>query len=313
MKKSLQKLITDYPLYKSFIGDDKYYQSEESFTDPFSFQEETFHSFCPLESHQTTFEIQLPKNDFEYWAKMPGGDIPDEVYDDSGKINFTQHFIGRCKSCKNFKMDIFLHVYSEEEIPNRKGDVFRVIEGSKEFKPIDETKDSHPKIFIEKIGIFPEPKIHIDKALQKYFDRETENLYFKAIKSFKENLGIGSFSYYRRIIEKELLNILEDISKLEASDPKLKRIVSDYKKTRKAHSIYENIYEYLPVSLKSLNANPLKFLYQQTSKGLHSIDDKECLERAEKIDMILKFVIKKIQEENSEILEIRNAIKDLDK
>jgi len=313
MKKSLQNLITEYPLYKSFIGDDKYYQSEESYTDPFSFQGETFHSYCEEENHRTTFEIQLPIIDYKYWAELPGGDIPEQVYDNSGKINFTQHFIGQCQSCKKFKIDLIFRVWSDVEIPRQTGQIFRGNLDSKEFQLIDETKENHPKIFIEKIGIFPPNQIHLDKSIKKYFDRETENLYFKALKSYNENLGIASFAYFRRIIEKELINILNDIAELEASNPKLKKMISEYKNTKKAYSIYENIFEFLPVSLKSLGENPLKLLYQQTSEGLHSISDKKCLERAENINMILKFVIKKIQEETSEILDIRNAIKNLGK
>ena len=311
MKKPLQELITDYPLYKAFIADDKYYQSEESFTDPFSFEEEVFHTFCPNENKETTFELKLPKNDYDFWAKQPGGDIPLQVYDNSNKIDFTQHFIGKCMSCKNFKMDITFHVWSDIEISRKTGEIFRRQKGSEEYKLIDEIKESHPKIYIEKIGEFPVPHIKIDPVLKKYFDRETENLYFKALKSYRESLGIGSFAYYRRIIEKELINLLEDIAMLEVSDPKLKIMVSEYKKSNKAYHIYENIYQYLPNSLKNLGTNPLKLLYQQTSEGLHSITDKECLDRAEKIDLILKFVIKKIQEEKSDILTIRNAIKDL--
>ena len=77
--------------------------------------------------------------------------------------------------------------------------------------------------------------------------------------------------------------------------------------------IYENIFDYLPSSLKGLGDNPFQLLYKQTSKGLHNLSEKECLERAHNINQLLKFVIRKLNEEKSEILEIRQVIKELKK
>lgn len=57
--------------------------------------------------------------------------------------------------------------------------------------------------------------------------------------------------------------------------------------------------------------NPLQLLYNQTSEGLHSLTEEECLNRANSIATLLDFTIKKINEEKSEILEVKNAVKHL--
>lgn len=60
-----------------------------------------------------------------------------------------------------------------------------------------------------------------------------------------------------------------------------------------------------------LGDNPIKLLYNQTSNGLHSLTEEECLEKAQKILTLLEFVIKKINEEKSEIKELKDTIKGL--
>ena len=312
MKKSLSEFISEYPLYKEFLAEEKYQISEESFTDPYSFHEESFNHFCEQEKHSTTFQLQLPEESMTFWASQSGAQIPDEAYNEENKLDFIHHFIGVCQSCKQFKIDLLLHIWSDKEIPRKKGYILKFDDETKKYKSVDEIGDDQPKIFIEKIGVYPEKQIYLDKDIKKYFDRESENLYYKAIKSYNETLGIASFAYFRRIIEKELERILNDIAELNGSEHKLKDYIEEYKNSKKAHLIYENLFDLLPKSLQSLGVNPMKFLYKQTSEGLHSTNDKECLEKAGKIDMILKFVIKKISEENSELAKIREAIKGID-
>lgn len=313
MKKSLSELISDYPLFKEFIADDKYLISQESFIDPYSFHEESFNHFCEYENHSTTFELELPEHSLHYWASQPGNKIPEEVYGENGRIDFIHHFVGICQSCKRFEINLLLHIWSDKEIPKEKGNVLRFDETINKFRSVDEIEKDNPKIYIEKIGVYPERQVKLDIDVKKYFDRESENLYYKAIKSHKEALGIASFAYFRRIIEKELVRILNDIAELNGADHKLKDFIEEYKHSQKAHLIYENVFDLLPKSLQSLGVNPMKFLYKQTSEGLHSTSDKDCLKKAGQIDLILKFVIKKINEENSELSKIRDAIKDIDR
>jgi hypothetical protein len=52
-------------------------------------------------------------------------------------------------------------------------------------------------------------------------------------------------------------------------------------------------------------------LYNQTSEGLHSLKESESLEKASKILVLLEFVIKKINEERSEIKDLKDIVKGL--
>lgn len=202
-----------------------------------------------------------------------------------------------------------MHVWSDNIIPDNKHYLLAGPPGSPPV--INKFADINANIFIEKIGLFPQQNIVIDSEIKKHFDRETNNWYYKALKSVQQNYGIGAFAYFRRIIEKELLKIVEEIAELNAADPGLKKLVSEYQNTSQVYSIYENIFDLLPKSLQSLGNNPIKILYNQTSEGLHSLSEEECLSRSSSINLLLIFVVKKINEEKSEILKVREALKAL--
>ena len=307
---SLSIFLTEYPLYKEFLAVEKYEPSYGGYTDPIELQGQTFDYFCELENDIKTFELTIPEITEGFWSEKPGHVIPKELLNDLQKLYYVEHFYGICKSCKKNRIEFLLKVWSDDKIPNGKiPSLSRVIGNTK--NGIEEIK---PNIYIQKLGIYPEIKPLINKSISKYFDRETNNWYFKAIKSLNENFGIGAFAYFRRIVEKELIKIINDLSLIESEDSiKIKELLNKYNKTEKIYLIYENIFEFLPHSLKGLNDNPFQILYQQTSKGLHNLSEQECLKRANNINQLLEFVIKKMNEEKSEILKIRQVIKELKK
>jgi len=107
-------------------------------------------------------------------------------------------------------------------------------------------QSTEAKIFIEKVGVYPKIEIEVDKTLNKYFDRETRQWYYKALKSLNENLGIGAYAYFRRIIEKELIQIVKNISTdISNNSDKIKNLLTQFDKHNKVHLLYENIYQYL--------------------------------------------------------------------
>ena len=75
----------------------------------------------------------------------------------------------------------------------------------------------------------------------------------------KQNIGIGSFAYFRRIIEKELIKIVEEIKQLPESDTvEIQALLDEYQKYPKTYTVNENIFNYLPNSLKDLGNNQKK-------------------------------------------------------
>ena len=305
-KENLNSFLEEYPLYKPFEAVTEYKRTCEGYTDPFMLYGQTFNYLCPNENEQKVFSLTIPESFIEYWGKFPDDGIPDLLIDEDGKLNYIQHFEGKCTCCKISKIDFLLHIWSDNPIPQETIEVICHDPSS------DPLKQNPVNIYIEKIGEYPIRKAIIDKEISKFFDRESNNWYYKAKKSLENNLGIGAFSYYRRILEKELLHILAEVGKLKNShSSNINELIKEYKETNKVHLLYENVYEYLPLSLKALGDNPLKLLYKQISAGLHNLTEDECLKKSEAIDFVLTFVIRKLYEEKSEMKKAISLISEL--
>lgn len=307
----IKDFLSNYPTYKEFLYIENYVRIEKGIVDPFDFHGISFDYFCEEENSIKTFELKLPVSTAEYYGKFPGDVIHNDFFDNHNRLNYTQHFEGVCKSCQKKQLELIISVYSDQQFPKDKNNIIKI--GAGRHQHIDEIENKNIKVYFKKIGISPEPKIEIDKRIQKYFDRETNNWYFKGIKLYHQNFGIGSFAYFRRIIEKELFSILKDISTLSSTDPKLSKLINDYNDSNKISTLYKNSFTLLPKSLQLLGDNPFEILYSHTSKGLHNLTEQECLDEAHNIHKILEYVIRKIYEEKSELLEIRNIIKNLKK
>lgn len=310
MKPSVSKFLQEYPLYKPFKVVENYKRSSKGYTQPNYFAGETFTYFCESEQENKTFEIEIPISIQDYWGNNIEVRIPNELFNSEKHLDYIHHFEGVCKSCKKYRVHFLLHIYSDNKIPDIEGGIYSL--PAMQSTPVkDEFEEILANIYIEKVGLSPKQNLVLEKSVVKHFDRETNNWYYNAIKSLNQNLGIAAFAYFRRIIEKELQTIVKEISDLNSSDTALKTMYEEFIKTGQVYSIYENIYIHLPKSLQALGINPIKTLYQQTSEGLHSLSEEECLERSESINLILNFVIKKINEEKSEILIVREAAKKL--
>lgn len=304
----IKDFLSNYPVYKEFLYIENYVRNENGIIDPFDFDSTSFDYYCNEENSVKTFELKIPISTEEYYGKFPGNVVHNHFFDEEGKLNYTHHFDGICKSCQKKQLDITIKVYSDQVLPNNKAN-FRTPEGVH----IDIAENKNIKVYFKKIGVYPELDIKIDKRIQKYFDRETNTWFYKGIKLYNSNYGIGSFAYFRRIIEKELFNILQDVSKLPSTDENLKKMIEEYTKTNQISVLYKNSFNLLPKSLQLLGDNPFEILYRLTSKGLHILSEDECLENAEKVHKILEYVVLKINEEKSELLEIRNIIKSINK
>lgn len=303
----MEEFLRCYGLYQKYLLIEDYAATTEHYSSPLEFVGFTFDYFCELEETTKTFEIELDKVTNEYYSQLPENNIPDEFFKDE-KLNYSFKAIARCRSCKKFHVDFFLNVFSDKPIPNILSNIYNI-----SFSPRNNASYPDTNIFVQKIGALPEIRELPSKVITKYFDRETNKWYYKGINSIANNFGIGAFAYFRRIIEKELINIIEDIKSLPDSHEKeIHELLEKHNADPRTSTIYENIFQHLPNSLQELGNNPIKLLYNQTSAGLHSLSEEECMKKSKSIKMLLDFVIRKINEERSEIKDLRDIIKDLE-
>jgi len=306
----LNGFLENYPLFTPFKAVEGYVRSAPDYTDPFEFHGLTFSFYCDQENNEKTFELEVPESSKKHFGQMASDKIARELFDKQGRLDYVHHFIGRCRSCKEFHVDFLLHIYTDKEIPDSYDNFQKQDPETGKLVHADSLLPDRANIFIEKLGA-PAVKIKIEKFIEKYLDRESCGWYYKSKKSLADNLGIGAFAYLRRIIEKELMSIVQDVSDLDGADKRIKEVISKHQQALSPHLVYDDIFEYLPRSLQVLGDNPFRMLYKYTSEGLHRLSEADCLERSKNIEMVFEFVIKKINEERSEILAVKQAIKAL--
>lgn len=301
----MMNFLSNSGLYEIHIVNDNFSSMKIDYSSPYDFKGETFEYYCEKENTKKTFELELDIETDDFYGSIGGSKILTTNIINN-KLNFTFKVVGKCKSCNDYHISFLLNVFSNEEIIKSEGfrntiDVSQITKGN-----------SNKIISVQKVGAFPQIKIIPNKLITKYFQKETQTWYFKGINALNENYGIGSFAYFRRIIEKELINIIEDINSLpDSHKSEIDVLLKKHKENPKISTIYSNIFEHLPSSLKALGDNPIKLLYNQTSEGLHSLTEEQCLNKAKNVLKLLDFVIKKINEEKSEIRELRETIKHL--
>ena len=302
----MNEFLSKYGLYQKLTLIDNYSIGNQYYTNPHDFIGETFEYKCEKEDSIKTFEIDIDVHTKSYYGHKAGNEIPDDLFIDE-KLDYTFKAVGKCKSCNEYHIDLFLHVSSNNPISN-------IVDNTNNSVFSEKHKYNFPNtnITIQKVGALPQIKKNPHKIIAKYFERETNQWYFKGINALNENYGIGSFAYFRRIIEKELINIIEDIKSLpDSHKTEINKLLEKHNKNPKISTIYDNIFEHLPSSLKVLGDNPIKLLYNLTSQGLHSLTEKECLEKSKNVLKLLDFVIRKINEEKSEIKDLRETIRNL--
>lgn len=287
-----------------------------------TFNNITFSNYCSICNEKTTFKSNISRQDidnFEISSNKKSTSLPTRptiktelfielsktmYYLDQDKnrfIDFTFTIKCECQQCQVHNSYFLVNIQSKTYC----SDFFNT--QSKFYE------NSLSDFIISKKGVYPLQDLTLNKSVQKFLDRESSGWYYKANKCLNEGLAIGSFAYFRRIIEKELLHIVEFVKKVnpDKSD-EVEKLINEYNNGgKKANILYDGIFKYLPASLQSLGDNPIKILYNKTSGGLHEYDEEHCTELSNSINKLLEFVIEKLYEEREQVSIVKNIIKDL--
>lgn len=187
----------------------------------------------------------------------------------------TNKLILRCCNCRENVYEIFIKIESD----------------------IKQNADNSTVFNIQKVGQIPRYGERPPKKALKLLGRERE-LFFKGLNCEREGMGIGAFSYFRRVIDSQKNKIFDEIIKvLELSDGNEELIeqLKEAKVETQFTSSVNKINAGLPESLQIAGHNPLTLLYSALSEGLHSQTDSECLEMAHDIKIVLYGFAEKLE------------------
>jgi hypothetical protein len=282
--KRIADFLSTEPLYKKL-------ETKVEIMSPYDFDDFGVKFYCSLEQSDQTHKLELyPSSSKAHYGSFRG-DSPPEVLlnSETNQLHFIQHYKGICQSCKSHSLDVLIEVSTKESF-----------------------YESGRMFTIRKLGQYPAHSIKPDNEFNNYLGEEDIEYYKKALMNLSHSYGIGAYAYLRKIVENEIIKLIKSVAELNFEhSQKLKALIEQHEKKHNIATLIDKSYEYLPESLKSLGVNPFKLLYGELSIGIHKLTDEDCLERATSLNDILKFVIKRIYEEKTEIVNIKKAIRKL--
>lgn len=118
-------------------------------------------------------------------------------------------------------------------------------------------------------------------------DRDT---FLKGRRCENQGLGIGSFIYYRRVVENQKNRILSEIikvsEKIGASEEKIKTLKDAINETQFSKAL-DMAKDAIPESLLINGHSPILLLHSALSEGVHALSDEECLSLASSVRIVL--------------------------
>ena len=140
-----------------------------------------------------------------------------------------------------------------------------------------------------KFGEYPPYGPHVPSRLIKLIGPDRD-IFLKGCRCENQGLGIGAFSYYRRVVENQKNRILEEIirvsEKINASQDKIDILSNAIEETQFSKAL-NMAKEAIPESLLIDGHNPMRLLHHALSRGMHGLSDEECLEFASTVRLVL--------------------------
>jgi hypothetical protein len=142
------------------------------------------------------------------------------------------------------------------------------------------------------------------------------DLFLRGRRCENQGLGIGAFSYYRRVVENQksrLINEIASVAKRLGATPDVLRLFETAAKETQFSRAIDDIRSSIPQVLLIDGHNPLTLLHAALSEGLHGGTDDECLETATSIRVVLTELAERIsialKDENELKLAVGNLMR----
>lgn len=161
-----------------------------------------------------------------------------------------------------------------------------------------------------KIGEFPPFGPPLPARVIRLIQPDRDNL-LKGRRCENQGLGIGAFSYYRRVVESQwqrlLAEIIRVLEKVDPTSPAIGVLKQAAMETQFSKAV-STAKDAIPQVLLIDGHNPLTLLHQALSEGLHASSDEECLGLAQSIRVILTELADRATQALKDEAELRDAV-----
>lgn len=206
-----------------------------------------------------------------------------------------------CPICSSEQTFVMTNLYSENfDYSNWpiQGQVFRLTYGCahcQKFTRYFFIKVADDRTSLMKVGQYPAWEVSADPTIERMLG-EHANYFRKGLICESQGYGIGSFAYYRRIIEEIIGQLLDDIAGLLSGDEHEKYVqaLNETKTTIVTQDKIKLVKDLLPAILRPNGTNPLAVLHSVLSEGLHGKSDEDCLEYAMAVREVLVFLVNQV-------------------
>ena len=140
------------------------------------------------------------------------------------------------------------------------------------------------------------------------------DIFLKGRNCENQGLGIGAFSYYRRVVENQKNRILGEIvkvfEKIGVPQDKINTLDEAIKETQFSKAL-EMAKDVMPDSLLIDGHSPILLLHRALSRGVHELSDEECLKLASTVRLVLGELSERLSAILKDTAELTEAISTL--
>lgn len=235
----------------------------------------------------------------------------------SDKIRITMPDIKLyCKTESCNGMRFFKYIAGDYDLHwdewNRRFFVYKCKNCEKNWKSfaiaLNPTKDGNCKAY--KLGEMPPFGPHVPARVIKLIGPD-KDFFLMGRRAESQGMGIGAFSYYRRVVENQKNRILDEVINVGEKTGFASEYIDILRQAKdeiqflKAMDIVK---EAIPQFLLIDGHNPLTLLHSALSEDLHAKTDKECLELAKSIRIVLTELAIRSAEVLKETTELKSAV-----
>ncbi len=140
---------------------------------------------------------------------------------------------------------------------------------------------------------------------------EDREIFLKGRRCENQGLGIGAFTYYRRVVENQWIRFIDKIIDVSRKISAPKEMVDHLEKAKgdfRFKRSIEEIKDAIPPVLLINGHNPLVLLHGALSQGVHELNDEECLSYASSIRIVLSELADNLGQALKDEKEVNDAV-----